>query len=93
MLAGERTVLSMTIGIWEAFFKEVDFVENTQHFGELGVRSQQLLMESSLNVKVIEQTITEIVRSMLVSSEILSSHKIILIMLRLPVWGGWIKSP
>ena len=68
MLAGERTVLSMTIGIWEAFLKEVDFVENTQHFGELGVGSQQLLMKSSLNVKVIVQTITEIVWSRLVSS-------------------------
>ena len=39
MLAGERMMLIMTNGSWEAFLQEVDFVENVWDGGELGAGS------------------------------------------------------
>lgn len=39
MLAGERMMLIMTNGSWEAFLQEVDFVENAWDGGELGAGS------------------------------------------------------
>lgn len=79
MLAGQRMVLIMTNGSWEAFLQEVDFVENAWDCGELGVGSQYLLMKESQNDKVIVLSIRNKILNMLVESKILSSHKIMLL--------------
>lgn len=79
MLAGQRMVLIMTNGSWEAFLQEVDFVENAWDCGELGAGSQYLLMKESQNDKVIVLSIRNKILNMLVESKILSSHKIMLL--------------
>ena len=79
MLAGERMMLIMTNGSWEAFLQEVDFVENAWDGGELGAGSWHLLMKESQNDKVIVLSIRKKILNMLVESKNLSSHKIILL--------------
>ena len=93
MLAGQRMVLIMTNGSWEAFLQEVDFVENAWDCGELGVGSQYLLMKESQNDKVIVLSIRNKILNMLVESKILSSHKIMLLIVlkNLLAWGCWNK--
>ena len=93
MLAGQRMVLIMTNGSWEAFLQKVDFVENAWDCGELGAGSQYLLMKESQNDKVIVLSIRNKILNMLVESKILSSHKIMLLIVlkNLLAWGCWNK--